>query len=345
MPDSASLDLRATSKVELHRHLEGSLRLRTIIDLSREAGVPLPGRTAAELAPRALLVSPVDSLEDALAGFAIAQSSIRSYDAVRRIAREAVEDLDRENVRLAELRFSPHFLCEPGGLDWDGAMDAVVAGVHEAVDAGCDVAVGLIAIFSRDYGLESARATVDFALRHHDQLVGFDIAGTEVGFPPRTYRQVLSPLLDSGLGLTAHYGESGPPDYPREAIETLGVARLGHGLTVAQDDAVRDLVVARGVVLEMCPTSNWLTGGVASVAEHPVRRLLRDGVKVTINSDDPGYMGIDLSHEWEVARTEIRFTDEDLRTVTRTAIDASFLPQHVKDRVRARHFVWLGEGR
>ena len=125
----------------------------------------------------------------------------------------------------------------------------------------------------------------------------------------------------------------------------MGVARLGHGLTVAQDDAVRDLVVARGVVLEMCPTSNWLTGGVASVAEHPVRRLLRDGVKVTINSDDPGYMGIDLSHEWEVARTEIRFTDEDLRTVTRTAIDASFLPQHVKDRVRARHFVWLGEGR
>jgi len=338
------VDLRALPKVELHRHLEGAIRLATVFDLSRQAGLDLQADTPETFAPFALIREPVANLEEALSRFAFAQGCIRTYEGVRRIAAEAVDDLGAENVRLAELRFSPEFMCEPAGLDWDGAMESVVDGAHHA-SGEHDVEVGLVAIFSRDYGMESARRTVDFALRHREELVGFDIAGSEIGYPPRLYAELVAPIREAGLGLTTHYGESGGPEYPAEAVRVLGTDRLGHGLSVARDPSVTALVIEHGVTLEMCPTSNWLTGGVASVAEHPVRRLLRDGVKVTINSDDPGYMGIDLSHEWEVARTEIRFTDEDLRTVTRTAIDASFLPQHVKDRVRARHFVWLGEGR
>lgn len=337
-------DLRALAKVELHRHLEGAIRLATIIELSAEAGVPLPAQTPGELARYALIREPVGSLAEALGRFAIAQNAVRTYDAVRRIAREAVEDLAAENVRIAELRFSPHFLCGPGELDWDGAMDAVAQGVAEAESAGHDVAVGLIAIFSRDYGMESARETVRFALRHRSRIVGFDIAGSEVGFPPEMYAEAVRPLPGSGLGLTAHYGESGPPEYVRAAIQALQPARLGHGLAVAGDPSVRDLVIERGIVLEMCPTSNWLTRGVPTVADHPIRRLLADGVKVTLNTDDPGLMGIDLNHEWEVARAEIGFTHDDFRRVTENAIAASFIPAEVKEGVRARHFGWLGVG-
>src|SRR6185369_8952206 len=98
-----------------------------------------------------------------------------------------------------------------------------------------DVTVGVIAIASRDFGEDSVRRTVDWAVRHREDLVGFDVAGPEVGYHPGTFAEVLRPIADSGLGLTVHYGESGPPDYPREAIEALHPARLGHGVSVAWD--------------------------------------------------------------------------------------------------------------
>ena len=221
-------------------------------------------------------------------------------------------------------------------------MEALTAGIDERTRTN-DVAVGLIVIFSRDYGLDSARRTVDFALRHRERLVGFDIAGSEVGYPPATYQAVIAPLRGSGLGLTVHYGESGPPAYVREAIETLAPSRIGHGLATAWDPEVGRLVLERDVTLEMCPTSNWLTHGVPSVADHPIRRLLHDGLSVTLNTDDPGLMGIDLNHEWEVARDALGFADDDFRAVTRNALRASFLPEPVKERVRREHFGWLAD--
>jgi adenosine deaminase len=334
-------DLRATPKVELHRHLEGSLRLSTISELSNAAGLPLPAETTEGLAPFALATAPVAGLDEALTKFEIAQNAVRTYEAVRRITREAVEDLDADGVRLAELRFSPEFLCSPGGLDWDEAMAAVQAGLGDA--RGLDVAVGLIVIFSRNYGMDSGRRTVDFTLRHRDEVVGFDIAGPELDFPPRMYRELVQPIKEAGLGLTTHYGESGPPSYPKEAIELLAPTRLGHGLSVAWDDDVADLVVERGVTLEMCPTSNWLTQGVESVDRHPILRLLQRGVRVTLNSDDPGLFGIDLTHEWEVARDQLGFTGDDFRAVTANALRASFLPDEAKSDVLARHFAWADQ--
>lgn len=334
-------DLRALPKAELHRHLEGSIRPSTVFELSVAAGLDLPSDSPEAFAADALITRPVDGLEEALRAFGYAQGSVRTYDAVRRIARESVEDLAGDCVRLAELRFSPHFLCEPGALDWGLAMEAVADGVEEAVAAGADVEVGLVAIFSRNYGLESGRATVRFALDHADRLVGFDVAGPEIGFPPAMYRELLAPLVGSGLGLTVHYGESGPPSYPREAIRVLRPARLGHGLSVAGDPEATALAAGEGVTLEMCPTSNWLTGGVADLRHHPARRLLHEGVRVTLNTDDPGLMGIDLTHELDVARSILGFTDADLARVTDLALEATFVARDRTDEVRSRHFGWV----
>jgi adenosine deaminase len=324
-------------KIDLHRHLEGAIRLSTVIDLSREAGLDLPAWTVEGLAPHALITRPVASLEVALGAFGYAQRAVHDLGAVRRIAREAVEDLAAEHTRLAELRFSPEFLCRPAGLDWDAAMAALLEGIEEGTERH-DVAVGLIAIFSRDYGIDSLHRTVAFALRHRDHLVGFDIAGSELDYPPRLYGEGIHPLEGSGLGLTVHYGESGPPAFVREAIEVFDPTRIGHGLATARDPSVVDLVRERAVTLEMCPTSNWLTHGVDRVEDHPIRRLLHDGVAVTLNTDDPGIMGIDLVHEWEVAERGIGFTEEDFRAVTENALAASFLDPDRKDEVRRRHF-------
>jgi adenosine deaminase len=333
------MDLRTLPKVELHRHLEGAIRLQTIIDLYRDAGEPLEAKTPDKLAPKAQVLRPMKSLAEVLTYFLVAQGAFRDYAAVERIAFEAVEDLADDNVRLAELRFSPDFLCRPHELDWDKAMEAILAGVERATDL--DVAVGLIAIVSRSYGIESAERTVEFALRHRDHLVGFDLADDEINNPPAKFARALAPIRDAGIPLTAHYGESAGPEYPREAVQVLAVSRLGHGVSVAWDPAVTALVIERGVTLEMCPTSNERTNAVPSLGHHPARRLLQEGAVVTINTDDPGLFGIDLTHELSVARDVLGFDESDLRLVTANALDASFLPEAVKADVRRRHFGWV----
>jgi adenosine deaminase len=337
------MDLRALPKVDLHRHIEGALRLQTIIDLYAEAGDPLPERTPEELAPRAQVLEPLNSLKDALDVLDLVQGAFHSYEAVERIAYEAVEDLALDHVWLAELRFSPAFFFGPAGLDWDVAMDSLLAGVTRASEE-LDVVVGLIAIFSRDLGPESGTRTVDFTLRHRDDLVGLDIAGDELAYPPMLYRDLLAPLHAAGVPVTAHYGESGPAEYARDAITELRVRRLGHGVSVGSDPEVIALVRDLGVTLEMCPTSNLRTHAVPSLREHPARRLLRANVKVTLNSDDPGLFGIDLTHELEVARRELGFLDGEIGVATQNAIEASFLPEVLKEDVRRRRYDWLSAG-
>ncbi len=336
------MDLRALPKIDLHRHLEGAMRLQTILDLYREAGQPLPETTPEELAPRAQVLAPMDGLEAVLDVLDLVRGSFRTYDAIERISYEAVEDLALDGVRLAELRFSPEFFFSAGGLDWDLAMERVVAGVTRA-SAEHDVAVGLMAIFSRDYGMDSGRRTVSFARRHRERLVGFDIAGDELPFPPGPYVELVASVHETGLPLTVHYGESGPPAYARDAIVQLAPRRLAHGVSVGFDAEVTALAKERRVGLDMCLTSNLRTRAVDSLADHPALRLLRDGLLVTLNTDDPGLFGIDLTHEWEVARDEMGFALEDLRTATANALQTSFLPRAVKDAVRRRHFGWLDD--
>ena len=161
------MDLKAAAKVDLHRHLEGAIRLQTLIDLYRDAGHPLSTSTPVELSAQAQVLEPMSSLEAVLSRFGLAQAAFFDEAAAERVAFEAVEDLAADNVRLAELRFSPGFLCEPHGLDWDAAMTAIARGVERG-SREHDVAVGLIAIASRNYGIGSAERTAEFALRHRD---------------------------------------------------------------------------------------------------------------------------------------------------------------------------------
>ena len=334
------MDLRSVAKVDLHRHLEGAIRLETMLDLYREAGHSLDASTPGALARHAQVLEPMVSLEAVLSRFRIAQGAFFDEAACERIAYEAVEDLAADNVRLAELRFSPHFLCELRDLDWDAAMAAIARGVERAT-ADHDVAVGLIAIASRNYGIESAEQTMDFALRHRGRLVAFDLAGDEQAYPPSLYKDVIERLDGSGLKLTTHYGESGGALFPREAVEALGSLRLGHGVSVASDPQVTALIRERHVTLEMCPTSNHRTKAVPTIDQHPALRLLQQDVAVTINTDNPGLFAIDLTHELDVCRDRLGFTDEDLRRVTSNAMDASFVDDAAKADVLERHFAWL----
>ncbi len=155
------------------------------------------------------------------------------------------------------------------------------------------------------------------------------------------FADALAPLRDAGVPLTVHYGEATGPEFPREAIELLGPSRLGHGVSVAFDPRVTELAMERGVTLEMCPTSNVRTRAVGGIEDHPAPRLLREGVRVTLNTDDPGLFGIDLTHELEVARDRFGFGPPEFAAVTRNALKASFVPEDRVAAVRRRHFAWL----
>lgn len=330
------------AKVELHRHLEGSLRLATVRDAALRHGLPEAGLTASELADKAQVLAPMGSLMEVLAAFDVFQRTFASIELVERIAYEAVEDAALDEVRLLELRFSPDFMTYSAGLDWDEAMAALLRGAQKAAQER-DVAVGLIAICSRGYGMESAHKTADFALRWRNQLVGFDLADDEVRYPSRLFADAVRRVREAGLPVTIHSGESTGPDHVLETLEFLQPRRIGHGVAVGADAALAQRMREQQITIEACPTSNVRTRAVADFGVHPALRLLRAGVPVSLCSDDPGLFALTLSHELNEAQTKMGFEDKDLARAMRCGLQASFLPPSVVADVAARHFGWIDE--
>jgi len=325
------MDHRRFPKVELHRHLEGSLRLPTLIELADQHGCVLPAHTPETLRPFAQVDRPMGSLEEVLAAFGLFQDAFRSLAAVERITEEAVEDAAIDGIRLLELRFSPGFMAQPAGLDWDEMMGAVLRGVEKA-RSNHTIAVGLIAIASRSLGPESAKETVAFALNWREHLVGFDLADAEEAWPARDFAPVLRPLHAVDFPITVHSGENTGPEHIQQSVDLLHAQRIGHGVSVVQDDAILQRCIDEGWVLEMCPTSNLRTRAVSSLPEHPAARLLEMGAKVTLNSDDPGLFDITLSDEYALAEQQMGFDEGLLLQAHKNAVQGSFVkrvPQEV----------------
>lgn len=336
------LDLARLAKVDLHRHLEGSLRPATVHQIAQAHGLPEGQWSLEELTRRSQVLAPMADLMEVLAAFDVFQRTFVSTEVVERVAFEAVEDAALDEVRVLELRFSPDFLCRPAGLDWDEAMAAILRGVRRAAQQ-FDVAVGLIAIVSRGYGLESAEKTADFAIRWQGALCGFDLADDEVRYPSRAFGQVVERVRAAGLPVTVHSGESTGPEHVVDTLDHLAPRRLGHGVAVGRDQDLTERVRATGVTIEACPTSNVRTRAVQTYGEHPALGLLRQGVPVALCSDDPGLFGLTLTHEYQQARERMGFSDADLARATLWALQASFLPAAEVQAQRAKHFRWVDE--
>lgn len=327
------MTLRDLPKVELHRHLEGSVRPQTALELARRHGLPLPTGSLEELTRALQVLAPLDSLEQVLRVFDHLARLFVDLDAVERLAFEAVEDAALDGVRLLELRFSPDYMARGAALPWDGLVQAIAAGVARA-QAQAPIAVGLVIIASRSLGVESARRTAEHAARWAHALVGFDLADDELGWPSHRFVEALAPLRGTGLGLTVHSGEAGGPEFVWDTLRSLSPQRLGHGVAVGADPALVAEVRDRGVCIEVCPTSNLRTRAVPSLAEHPARRLLAAGVRLGLNTDDPGLFDLTLSGELALAQAAMGFTRAELVQVQQLALEASFLPEAQKAPAR-----------
>lgn len=325
--------LKQMPKVELHRHLECSMRGSTLRELAKQAGLEVPDDDA-EFKARFLVTEPMRDLAAVLFKFNAVQRVLMSEEILTRITFEAIEDAVAEGIRILELRYAPTFVRHGHEyLSWEQIQRAVMKGIEKARQL--PIAVGLIAIIQRTLSIKEAEAVTDFAIDHKGEFLALDLADNEVGFEPRPFAPMFLRAKKAGLRITVHSGESDVPEAPgyvRDAIELLGAERIGHGVQIAKSAEITKFVADSKVPLELCPTSNWLTNAVVSTARHPFRHLKDNGVLVTLNSDDPGVFNIDLVHEHRVMEREHGFSEQELQEINDVAAAVSFIPLSEKQK-------------
>jgi len=316
-------------KVELHRHLEGSLRLGTMMEIARQHGITLPVKPGLGALVQ---MQETDSLDFStfLSKFQTIRLFYRSQDIIMRVTEEAIADAAADQVRHLELIFTPVALSRAQGYMLGEVMDWV----QEAAAAAAKkygIRVALIASFNRHEEMLLAEETARMAADRIDTgIVGLNLAGNELEFSAKPFAGLFAEARQAGLHITIHAGEWAGANNVREAIEDLGAERIGHGVRVLEDDAVVRLAVERGTAFEVCLTSNHQTGVVTDLPRHPLRKMLDAGLNVTLNTDDPSISRIRLTDEYRIACEELGLSHAELGGLVLAAGQASFLQGNEK---------------
>ncbi|MDA0261618.1 MAG: adenosine deaminase, partial [Proteobacteria bacterium] len=264
-----------------------------------------------------------------------ASGVIKTPEDYRDVTFEYLRDCAAEGAIYVEVMSSPDHAAE-AGMSYRDHVEGIVAGIDDARREH-DIEGRLIVTCVRHFGVEQALAVARQVVANpHPYIVGFGMGGDEAAWPPAQFKGAFDYVAASGLRCTVHAGEWAGPDMIREAIETLPVQRIGHGVRAVEDPALVNEIAARGITLEVCPGSNIATGLYPSRKAHPLRQLRDAGVKVTLNSDDPPYFATSVGREYDRAATEMNFSDADLHHITDMAIDAAFVDDATKHRLRER---------
>jgi adenosine deaminase len=321
--------MSSVPKAELHVHLEGTAPPELVRRIAARNGLVLPDR----LLGADGRFRYTDFL-DFLATYDMAASVMRTGHDYRDITYEYLCSCARDGAIYVELTASPDHAALVGLSDeehWDG----IARGIDEARrDTGIEGRILVSAV--RNFGVERAlRVARHAASRPHPYVVGFSMAGDELGFPAGEFSGAYAIAAEAGLGCTIHAGEWAGPDSIRAALE-LPVTRIDHGVRAIEDPALVDELAARAIVLDCCPTSNVVLGVYPSYEAHPLPRLLSAGVGVTLGSDDPPYFGASLATEYELCVSRMGLGEDDLRDITRTAVDAAFCDDELRAALRLR---------
>ena len=319
-------------KLDLHLHLDGAIRTETIRDLGRQFDVSLPSFEVDTLADYVQVQPDCRNLSDFLECFETFYPVLQYPEALERIAYEMCEDLARQGVIYAETRFAPVLLLEQGATK-EEHINAVLDGL-EAGRKEFDVPVRLILCVYRGTDPEDSIEVVELAQKYRDRgIAGIDFAGDESQYDAEPHAEAFSLARDYELPLTIHAGEAGAVDNIQEAVD-LGADRIGHGVRLQDDPELVEEVARKEIPLEMCLTSNLQTQAVPSLSEHPFGDYYRQGVKVTINTDDPRVSNTDINKEFLMAAREFDLDLDDLETLLLNAVEASFVEEDVKSELR-----------
>ena len=319
-------------KVDLHRHLEGSIRLTTLLEVRRAHGRPLPDTGKL---PELVQVNPADKYtsENFLSKFQTLRLFYRSPEIIDRITRETIEDAAKDNVRYLELRFTPVALSRAGSFSLAEVMDWVVAAANET-EQEYHIKTRLIASVNRQESLEQAAEVAQLAVDRRDKgIVGLDLAGNEAQLTGLPFAGLFKEARQMGLHITIHAGEWGDAQNVRMAILDLEAERIGHGVRVLEDPEVVGLARERYTPFEVCITSNLQSGVIPQNTVHPLPRMLSLGLNATIHTDDPSISQITLGNEYEYACENLGLSLETLNNRILAAANAAFLPASEKDQL------------
>jgi adenosine deaminase len=319
--------------VELHRHLEGSLRVSTLIDIARQHSITVP--TELLQLNRLVQVQQEEpyNFQNFLAKFNTLRLFYRSPEVIERVTREAIEDASRDNVKYMELRFTPAALSRAERFPLADVVDWVCTSAREA-SKKFGVMVRLIASVNRHEASELAEQVAWLAAGRIDSgLVGLDLAGNEAQFPAEPFISIFREARQAGLKVAVHAGEWGGADNVRQAIEQFNADRIGHGVRVMEQDDTISLARTRQTCFEVCLTSNYQTGVVKDLLEHPLKKMIEAGLNVTLNTDDPSISQITLTHEYRTAVEKLGISMETVQNCIVAAAQASFLPDADKKKL------------
>ncbi len=318
-------------KTDLHVHLDGSLRVETILALAQEQGVELPATDIPGLRSAIHAGENTGSLVKYLEAFGITLAVLQTKEALHRVAYELAEDAARENVAYMEVRYAP-MLHVQQGLRLTEVVETVLRGLHDAQhDHGIESRLILCGIrnISPESSLEMAELVVAYKGRG---VVGFDLAGAENDHPAKDHHEAFSLVRRNNINVTIHAGEAYGPASIAQALHDCGAHRIGHGCRLREDGDLLHYVVDHRIPLECCPSSNVQTGAIASLPTHPLRLYHNLGARVTINTDNRLITDTTVSRELWLTHTEIGLSLGDIKQLLLNGFKSAFLPFHEKRR-------------
>ena len=330
---STQLDkYRQIPKIDLHRHLEGAIRISTLLELARTFEITLPVQPNLHALVQ-MQPEEEQNFSNFLAKFSTLRLFYRSPEIIKRITYEAVADAAADHVLHLELIFTPVALSRARGFGLGEVMDWVA---ESTMQAGRDFGIStrLLASVNRHEPVELAEETARLAAeRISSGIVGLNLAGNEVDFSALPFAGVFRQAKKAGLAISVHAGEWGGAANVRQALEELEADRIGHGVRILEDPQVVDLALQKHTAFEVCLTSNYQTGSITDLKQHPILKMLAAGLIVTINTDDPSISQITLSDEYRLAIETLGLKRETLNGCIRAAAGVSFLPAVEKERL------------
>jgi adenosine deaminase len=336
MPHAIPLEvIEKLPKTDLHVHLDGSLRLKTILDLAEKQRVELPSRDEDGLRKAMNLGQNCGSLVEYLKAFDVTLRVLQTADALTRTAYELAEDAARENVRYMEVRYSP-MLHTRRNLKLTTVVEAVLEGLRAAQDKyGIETNVILCGI--RNVSAESSLEMAELCVAYKNRgVVGFDLAGAEYDHPAKHHRAAFQLVRDNNINVTIHAGEAYGPESIHQAIHVCGAHRIGHGCRLRENGDLLHYVNDHRIPLECCPSSNVQTGAIRSLSTHPIKLYKNLGLRVTVNTDNRLVTDTTVSKELWLCNKELGFSMTDLKQVILNGFKSAFLPFHVKQQYLRR---------
>lgn len=319
-------------KIELHCHLDGSVRVETMYELLLEQGEINPMEME-QFEQMVRVKDDCKSLKEYLEKFKYPLKIMQRKEYLERITYELLEDLSLQNVKYVEIRFAP-FLHMEEGLTFDEVVESVLRGMGKGQEE-FGILSNVILICMRHEGVENSIEIVEQGEKYLGKgVVAVDLAGNEADFPPEIHQKAFQLAFEKGYNITVHAGETGIEENIVKSIELLHADRIGHGIAAIKDPDIMELIKDRGVSVEMCPISNLQTKAIKTIEEYPIRDFFDKGLNITVNTDNITVSNTSLQREYQLLMDKLGFSMDEIYTLIDNSIEAAFLSEEEKNRLR-----------